>query len=82
MQDTDTFTPAEQVQILNDATIIDYQLIAIQAHLRETGTIVPMRTLGHWEEMRLDQRHIVFAELREARRLATQWPEWDEYMGR
>lgn len=74
-QDYSTFTPAEQTEILLDALAIDQLLIAIQQHLAATGTVVPMRTLGHWEEMRLDQRLIVNAELRQARALATQWPD-------
>ena len=68
-----TFTATEQARILADANDIDQQLIAIQQHLLATGTVVPMRTLGFWEEMVLDQRDLIFQELKQARALATQW---------
>jgi hypothetical protein len=68
-----TFTADEQRAILNEAMAIDGQLIAIQQHMAATGTVIPMRTLGHWEEMRLDQRDIVMEELAAARKVATTW---------
>jgi hypothetical protein len=67
------FTPAEQIEILFDAFEVDKQLVAIQQRMATAGTVVPMRTLGHWEEMRLDQRDIVNGELKVARAVATQW---------
>lgn len=68
-----TFTASEQAEILTDALEIDAQLTAIQVHMSHTGCVIPMRTLGHWEEMRLDQRDIIFAELKTARAVATRW---------
>lgn len=69
-----TFTATEQRQILRDAMEIDCQLVAIQQHMATTGTVVPMRTLGHWEHMRLNQRDIVWQELAPAHKVATDWP--------
>jgi flagellar biosynthesis regulator FlbT len=70
-----TFTVVEQGEILQQCLEIDELLAKIQEHINQTGTIIPMRTLGHWEEMRLDQREVVFADMRSARSLATQWPQ-------
>lgn len=72
-----TFSADEQRAILNDALAIDGQLIAIQQHMATTGTVIPMRTLGHWEEMRLDQRDIILEELAASRQIATHWPDLD-----
>jgi len=69
------FSSTEVEQILLDCVEIDMHLTAVQEHMNRTGTVVPMRTLGHWEEMRLDQREVVHSETNEALQVATAWPE-------
>lgn len=61
----DILTQAEIVEILNDAWEIDNRLLAAQRREEVIGHPVPLRTtLGHWEEMRLDQRGTIIKELR------------------
>jgi len=74
---TTTFTTAEQLSILQDALVIDQQLAAVQRHMAVAGTVVPMRTLGIWEEMVLDQRDLVLAEMAPVRAAATAWDNQD-----
>lgn len=69
----DTWTLAEQAEIIRDAAEIFAHIIHVQAHIDATGTVIPMRTLGHWEEMRLDQHALLMTELHPAREVVTQW---------
>lgn len=69
----DTWTLAEQAEIIRDTAEILAHITHVQAHIDATGTVIPMRTLGHWEEMRLDQHDLLMRELGPARKLVTQW---------
>ena len=68
-----TWTITEQAEIIRDTAEILVHVSHVQAHMDATGTVVPMRTLGHWEEMRLDQHDLLMVELRPAREFVTQW---------
>lgn len=56
------FTPAEVSGIFEMAGEVDAQVDAIQAHVNQTGTVIPMRTLGWGEENILYQRHLIARE--------------------
>lgn len=54
------FTDTEVIEILTDAANIDVQQDRVDARIKETGTVVPLRLpRGTWELMRLDQREII-----------------------
>jgi hypothetical protein len=74
---TTTFTATEVAQIIADAGPVYAHLAYLQEHLNATGTVVPMRTLGFWEHMILDQHALALREMAPALNLATALPEED-----
>lgn len=53
------WTDDEIIEILTDCKAIDAHTDAIVDHVIATGTAIPMRPIGIWEQMRLDQRKLI-----------------------